>query len=87
LTATPSPSAASIGIRFTLPRDGSAVLQILDVSGRPVRTLLDTTLTAGEYDARWDGENSEDKERPSGVYLVRLTSRGNSRTVKVLLTR
>jgi hypothetical protein len=48
-------------------------LEILDVRGRVVRTIVNTTLPAGyQGEAVWDGLDSTGQRVPSGAYMSRL---------------
>jgi len=96
---SPAPSRASLGpnypnpfnpsttIPFSLSAAGHAGLRIYDVTGRPVRTLLDEWRPAGEQQVGWDGRNNNGMMVPSGVYFVRLTADGFAATKKMLLLK
>jgi len=64
----------SIAYQTDLEGDSQMVrLDILDLRGRVVRTLVNTTVPAGFQDeAVWDGQNAEGKRVPSGSYISRL---------------
>jgi hypothetical protein len=64
----PSPFADRASIRFSLPRTGHARLQVFDVLGREVATLVDGPMGAGTHSIRLEGRGLQ-----SGVYLCRLT--------------
>ena len=70
--------------RVTLALDATQTVRIalFDVLGRRVRTLHDGPLAAGEHAVEVDGAGL-----PSGVYFVRATGEGTSRTVPVTLLR
>ncbi|HEX7077531.1 MAG TPA: S8 family serine peptidase [Candidatus Eisenbacteria bacterium] len=85
LVAGPNPVTASAAMRFTLPADGPARLEVYDVSGRRVRTLADGGLLAGPHLVRWDGRDDRGARLASGVYFARLQSGGDTRSAKVVL--
>lgn len=70
----PNPFNPSTAVFFSLDRDGHARLDIYDVRGRQVRTLVDAQLTAGSYDGayRWDGRDDQGRSVTSGTYFQRL---------------
>lgn len=72
-TATPNPFNPRTTVRFTLLRDGWTALQIFDLNGRLVRTLVDEMLGAGEHRRSWDGRNAQGRTLASGVYFARLS--------------
>lgn len=47
-------------------------MEIFDLRGRKVRTLIDGTSAAGKHTSVWDGRNDDGKKLASGVYLVRV---------------
>ncbi len=59
-------------IRFSLAEGGPARLEIYDVSGRRVRSLVDAPQTAGSHEVVWDGTNDAGDPVPSGVYWSQL---------------
>jgi photosystem II stability/assembly factor-like uncharacterized protein len=63
----PNPFNAAATIRFTLPEAGKVRLNVYNVTGAQVATLVDGRLPAGEHRIRWSPE-----QLPSGTYLVRL---------------
>lgn len=83
----PSPTSGGVAFRFALSEAGSARAEILDVDGRRIVTLLDTSLPAGVREARWDGRSGDGRTAPPGVYYVRLTLPGYQGSRRVVLTR
>jgi|GEM_PF-6997124 len=73
--AGPNPFTAFTAIPFSLGLDGPTRLEIRDVSGRLVTTLVDEILAAGSYRVVWDARGT-----PSGLYFFRLVSGDWSRT-------
>jgi hypothetical protein len=81
----PNPVAIRSALRFTLPRPGRARLDLFDVNGRLVRTLLDGALEAGDHTADFDGRDAHGARLVSGVYVVRLGAAGETRSRKLVL--
>jgi len=76
-------------LRFSLPGKGirRVRLEILDVRGRRVRTLVDEERAPGLHHVRWDGRDGAGRRVASGVYLVILEADGARRSRKILLLR
>jgi hypothetical protein len=73
LAAGPNPMSTHAWFRFSLATSERAGLQILDVTGRVVRTLLDEQqLPAGERTVEWDGKDGAGALAPAGLYFARL---------------
>jgi hypothetical protein len=68
----PNPTRDGATFAFALPRGGDVTLQVLDVSGRVVRTLAPGTLPAGRHELRWDRRDSNGSAARPGVYWARL---------------
>lgn len=63
----PNPFNPSTTIEYQLPFNGSVKLQVYDVLGREVKTLVEQRESAGDYKIKFDG-----KDLPSGVYIYTL---------------
>lgn len=83
LTALPSPSRGQV--RFTWPREqGSVRLELFDLAGAR-RWMADADGMAGVRN--WQGEDSEGRTLPPGVYFARLTAGTRSTHARVVLVR
>lgn len=83
----PNPFNPSTTIAFSLDVGSQVRLDIYDVAGRRVRTLLDERRTATRHTVVWDGRNDAGEGMPSGVYFVRLEAPSLTETRKVLLLK
>ncbi len=86
LPNTPNPFNPETVFRFGLPEAGRARLEVYDLAGRHVRTLVDGPVSAGWQTATWDGRGDGGERVASGVYFCRLEvgARELSRKVVVL---
>jgi flagellar hook assembly protein FlgD len=71
-------------IRYRIDRAGQVVIGVHDVTGQRVRAMGRGEFAAGEHEAVWDGRDDAGRPSPAGVYFVRVTSAGRSRTARVL---
>ena len=84
----PNPLTSGSTLRFDLARATSARLEVFDLSGRRVAVLADRELTPGRYDLHWDGRGETAGRLGSGLYFVRLTTRGlPPQTVRLAVIR
>ena len=83
----PCPFAGSTSIAFHLPERSRAAVRVYDVAGRLVKTVCDAVADAGWNQAEWDGTNSSSGKVASGIYFLRVSAHGDSRTQKVVLIR
>lgn len=70
----PNPFNPNTQIDFTLPQSENVRLDIYNMNGQLVRTLVDRTMTAGTHTVEWDGLANDGGKVSSGVYLYRLTA-------------
>ena len=69
----PNPFNPSTTIQYRVPSPGSRVrLSIYDLSGRPVRILVDAYRSGGDHVAVWRGLDDHGRAAGSGVYFYRL---------------
>jgi hypothetical protein len=86
--AYPNPFNSAVTISFVVPRTSGVKLKIYDLLGREVQILVNSTLAASDYHARWDSRDKNGVDLPSGVYFYRLeTDQGFFQTKKLLLLR
>ena len=67
--------------------EGRWVLELFDVTGRRVVTLLDHRLVRGVYTVPWDGRDASGVAVASGVYFAKVCGPDIERTKKVVLVR
>lgn len=82
----PNPFNPTITIAFDLDRGRHIRIEVYDVKGRRVATVLDETRPAGRYDVRWDAE-SRGQHLASGVYFVLIRSEGWRAERKIVLLK
>jgi len=87
LAASPNPFNPRTELSFHLAAVGRVNLELLDLRGRRVRTLLDARLEAGPHTAAWDGRDDAGRALPGGLYLARLTTPAGAVTSKLTLVR
>ncbi len=78
----PNPFNPSTTISFAIAEGSQTRLEILNPLGESVATLVDGNLHAGTHVYQWDGTRS-----PSGVYMARLITPTQSKTIKMLLVK
>jgi len=71
----PNPFNPSTHIRYTLPQsvnNTNIQMELFNLTGQKVRTLIDGPKLAGTYSVQWDGRNDSGKILSGGLYLYRL---------------
>ncbi len=83
----PNPFNASTTIAYSLERDGRVKLEIYNIAGQRVRTLVDERLMAGQHRVVWDGTADSGHEVTSGIYWYRLRSDDRTEMKKMIYMR
>lgn len=82
----PNPFNAQTTINFNT--DGGATsLEVYDLSGAKVATLLDKNLNAGSYSVVWNGQDRTGKTVSSGTYFYRLKDDSGASIKKMTLLK
>ncbi|MBN2090200.1 S8 family serine peptidase [candidate division KSB1 bacterium] len=83
----PNPFNPSTTIRFQMAQAGLMRLNIYNINGQLVRTLLNHDFPAGMHSVRWDGLDELGNSASSGVYLVKFESANYQQSRKLILIR
>ena len=78
----PNPFNPTTNIGFALPTAGHVKLEIFNVLGQLVKTLVDNNLGAGFHDVEYDASN-----QASGIFFYRLTHQNGVETKKMVLLK
>ena len=89
LRSFPNPFNSTTTIQFNLGENPIMILpsaiQIYDLRGNLVNTLLFNHSILGNYSIRWDGMNESGKPVSSGVYFCKLNTEKSIETLKLIL--
>ncbi len=85
----PNPfGAGGTTISFNVKRSTlNGSLEVYDLGGRLVRTLVDEPLAPGYHSVGWDGKNSSGEDLAAGVYFCRLISGEFTAVKKMVVLR
>lgn len=83
----PNPFNPTTTISFSLSEPAPVALEIYNVSGRRVRTLVRSQQPAGTHEVTWDGRDDSGASVSSGVYFYRLTAGEYSEAKRMTLLR
>lgn len=87
LAAVPNPFNPSTLISFELSAAGQVRLDIYDVMGRKVKSLIDEALGSGNHQVRWDGLDDSGRAVSAGVYLYHFEMGDQRATRRVVLVK
>ncbi len=83
----PNPFNPATTIGFSLVGRSRVSIEIIDISGRQVLTLIDRVYDAGEHAVEWDGRDFSGRNVSSGVYLYRMIVDGHTESRKMMLLK
>lgn len=84
----PNPFNPTTTIRYAVPSPGGRVtIQIFNVRGQLVRTLVNEKKVPGYHAALWHGENNGGQSVASGVYFVRMLAPEFRATKKLVVLK
>lgn len=78
----PNPFNPQTVISYSLDRTADVRLEVFDLLGRKVQTLVNKEMDAGNHDVVWKGS-----EQGAGIYFYRLSTDGRSETRKMVLLK
>ena len=88
LEAAPNPANPAMALRFRLPEAMQVELEIYNLLGQRVRTLVPLgPWVAGEHSVVWDGRNGQGRSVSTGVYVVKLRAGEQVKNRKVMILR
>ena len=83
----PNPFRERTTVEYTLPEAGVVTVEVFDILGRRVSTLVDRRQDEGLHRLNWDPTSQSGGGVSSGVYILRVTMNETSRTQKMTVIR
>ena len=74
LSCFPNPFNPSILLEYKIGERNHVRLDVYNVLGKKVKSLVEEVQEAGNYYTKWDGNNAFNKPLPSGAYFLRMQS-------------
>ncbi|MDP8238887.1 MAG: T9SS type A sorting domain-containing protein [Candidatus Hatepunaea meridiana] len=78
----PNPFNSTITIKYQIAETVAVRLQVFDISGRVIETLIAERRDAGDYTVNWDAD-----ERPAGIYFCRIEAGSFVKVRKMMLLK
>lgn len=87
VTNHPNPFNPETSIAFSLDYALPIKLDIYNIRGQKVRSLIDGNLPQGNHSILWNGKDNNNRSIASGVYLVRIQSGKHSNITKIMMMK
>ena len=83
----PNPFNPDTKIAFDLPEATHVRIEIFNILGQHVATLVNETRSAGSYEIIWNGSDDNNQKVSSGIYLYIMQAGDYSRSAKMTLMK
>lgn len=85
--ASPNPFAKSTSIRFSVASKEHVSVEVYNILGQKVRTLVNESLEANTYVRDWDGRSDAGERVSNGIYFYKMVAGDFSDTKKAVLLK
>ena len=83
----PNPFNPGTEIEYALNKPGEVTLEVYNLIGQKIKTLVKERQPAGSHRVVWDGRNEQGKPVSSGIYFYRLGVNGGTETKRMVLLK
>jgi agmatine/peptidylarginine deiminase len=83
----PNPFSSVTNIPLKINQRGLVNLEILDIRGARLKTLVSEVFEPGPATIQWDGTDAYGNKLPAGIYLCRLISENRTQTKRLILVK
>ncbi len=83
----PNPFNPETRISYSVEKAGKVTLEVYNILGQKVKTLVNDTKEAGSHSVVWNGQDSAGNSVASGLYFYRMKSGTYSKTSKMILMK
>lgn len=83
----PNPFNPTTNIAFEIPQSENVSLNIYNINGELIRTVVSEILPAGHFERTWDARDNNGKAVASGIYIYRLRAGNFSRSANMILLK
>ena len=82
-----NPFGKNVEIQYEVYKETDVCLEVYNMLGQEIMTLVDENQSKGFYTETWDGKDKYGKNLPSGVYFLKLETLDFIKTEKMFLLR
>jgi hypothetical protein len=81
----PNPFRGDTSIAFSVEKPERVRIEVFNLLGQRIATLIDQDRMPGPHSVTWDGSNSRGEQSAPGIYFCRLSTAGAGQTRKMIL--
>jgi len=83
----PNPFNPTTTINFNMIEEGDVNIEVFNIRGQKVKTLIDEHMEIGDHTLVWNGTNDNNQQVSSGIYFYKMKSANYSSTKKMILMK
>lgn len=83
----PNPFSEETFIRYELLNTGMVTINVYDLKGILIKTLVNGYQDVGVHEISWDGTNKSNREMPDGIYILHIQTNDNVFVNKMLISK
>jgi hypothetical protein len=83
----PNPFTSKTSVSYSVAKGGRVLIQIFNIKGQLVRTMVNEYKLPGRYGFEWDGRNDRGAPVSAGSYFCRMTAGRNVETRRMIVVR
>ena len=83
----PNPFNPTTTISFEIAEKGKTEVEIFNIKGQKVKTLLNENLEAGQHSVIWNGKTDSEKQVSSGMYFYKVSVNNNQKISKMIMLK
>ena len=87
LNAFPNPFNPNTSIQYSISENRNVVVEIFDITGQLVNTLVDKEQLAGWHNVQWNGTYGSGQTAPAGLYIGKVSTGNDIKTTKLMLLK
>ncbi len=85
--AYPNPFIQTINFDITIPETSNTIIEIFDIQGRKVSTLVNKVLQKGEIQITWNGKDMNGNKVKPGIYFYTINNSGKVYSNKITMIK
>lgn len=85
--AYPNPFNPSTSISYDLAENSRVIMEVFNIKGQKIKTLLNQDVNSGRYSILWNGKDDYNKSVASGVYFCRMQAGKYHQQKKLMLIK
>ncbi len=83
----PNPFNPTTTIEYSVPETGNVSIDIYNILGQRVDTLINSEHSKGTHTIQWDGVDDNQNALSSGIYFYKVSQNGKSVTKKIVMMK